>query len=206
MREESSYCDVTLASDDGHTIDAHRVILTAGSEFFGEVCRQAGPSKLFLYLKGIKRQELENVVDFLYNGQTYLAQEELNKFLESARELRVKGLESEHDERQQSDLSERETDKNEQKQIPKFKEERLIIEKDRISEKPPENLKSPQIEVNPTSQEDELVETEYEDVREDNTEKLEELDLRLENVIEMVEGKETCKVCGETGESLFAYT
>ena len=88
MREESSYCDVTLASDDGHTIDAHRVILTAGSEFFGEVCRQAGPSKLFLYLKGIKRQELENVVDFLYNGQTYLAQEELNK-LHAAKRARM---------------------------------------------------------------------------------------------------------------------
>ena len=33
LREDQDYFDVTLATDDGHTIDAHRIILIAGSNF-----------------------------------------------------------------------------------------------------------------------------------------------------------------------------
>ena len=37
---------------------------------------------------------LDNVVDFLYNGEAYVDQEELNNFLEAALELKVSGLQS----------------------------------------------------------------------------------------------------------------
>ena len=97
MRDENSHCDVTLASEDGHTVEAHRVILSAGSDFFRGVFRRAKPFNLYLYLKGIKRQELENIVDFLYKGETYLAQAELNRFLAAARELKIKGLDDDPD-------------------------------------------------------------------------------------------------------------
>merc|ERR1719186_1887879 len=48
----------------------------------------------FIYLKGIRKVELEYVVDFLYNGEAYIAQEKLNKFLETAEELKIKGLQT----------------------------------------------------------------------------------------------------------------
>ena len=93
MREENSHCDVTLASEDGHAVSAHRVILAAGSDFFRGIFKQARPKDIFLYLKGVKQQELDNILDFLYNGQAHLAQDELNNFLVIARELKIKGLE-----------------------------------------------------------------------------------------------------------------
>merc|ERR1719186_1395864 len=94
LREELNHFDVTLACDDHHQIQAHKIILSAGSKFFSDILRQTKHQSPFIYLKGIKRVELEYVVDFLYNGEVYLAQEELNKFLETAQDLQIKGLQS----------------------------------------------------------------------------------------------------------------
>merc|ERR1719186_786502 len=97
LREEQNHFDVTLATDDGHLIEAHKIILSAGSQVFDKILRQTKHSSSFLYLKGINRVELEHVIDFLYNGAAYIAQEELNKFLETAQELQVKGLQGKHE-------------------------------------------------------------------------------------------------------------
>ena len=49
-------------------------------------------------MKGISKSEIENVIDFLYNGETFVAQHKLNSFLVSAQELKVKGLQTMDDE------------------------------------------------------------------------------------------------------------
>ena len=49
------------------------------------------PSTL-LYLKGIQRLELGNIVDFIYNGEIYLPQKDLAAFLETAQDLQIKGI------------------------------------------------------------------------------------------------------------------
>ena len=94
LREVQDYFDVTLATDDGFTIGAHKIILSAGSQFFSNIFSQYKQKEQFIYMKGINRVELEYVVNFLYNGEAYVGQEELNEFLEIARELQVKGLQS----------------------------------------------------------------------------------------------------------------
>ena len=92
LREEQNHFDVTLACDDGHTIQAHKIILSAGSNLFRSILKQTNHPSPFIYLKGIDRIELEHVIDFLYNGEAYIAQNELDKFLETGKELKVKGL------------------------------------------------------------------------------------------------------------------
>ena len=72
LREERDPFDVTLASDDGHQVEAHKIILSAGSQFFSEIFRKT--KHPFIYLKGISKAELEFVVDFLYNGEANVAQ------------------------------------------------------------------------------------------------------------------------------------
>jgi len=94
LRNKESLFDVTLATDDGHQIQAHRVILSAGSDFFSDIFTKFNQSSMLIYLRGIGRKELENITDFLYNGETFVTQEELSSFLEIAQELKVKGLES----------------------------------------------------------------------------------------------------------------
>ena len=44
-----------------------------------------------LYLKGVKHKELVAVLNFMYQGEVNVAQEELNSFLAVAEELKVKG-------------------------------------------------------------------------------------------------------------------
>jgi hypothetical protein len=92
LREEERLFDVTLATDDGQHIKAHKMILAAGSDFFSDIFLKSDHSNKLIYLKGISSAELENITDFLYNGEANVAQEELAQFLETAQELQVKGL------------------------------------------------------------------------------------------------------------------
>ena len=94
LRDEERLFDVTLATDDGHHIQAHKMILSAGSHFFNDIFMKSNHTNMLIYLKGISSVELEHVADFLYNGETFITQEELKKFLETAKELQVKGLQA----------------------------------------------------------------------------------------------------------------
>jgi len=91
IREEKDFFDVTLACDDSQ-IQAHKVILSACSPFFRNVLRRNPHQHPLLYLKGVKYQDLLSVLNFMYNGEVNVAQEELNTFLSVAEDLRVKGL------------------------------------------------------------------------------------------------------------------
>jgi NAD(P)H-nitrite reductase large subunit len=94
LREDRRLFDVTLATDDGHQIQAHKMILSTGSLFFSDIFMRTDHKNMLIYMKGINKVELEQVADFLYNGEVFMAQEELNKFLETAKGLQVKGLQS----------------------------------------------------------------------------------------------------------------
>ena len=92
LREEERFFDVTLATDDGHQIQAHKMILSAGSNFFSDIFLKNNHSNMLIYLKGISSAYLQHVTDFLYNGEAFITQEELKLFIETAQELQVKGL------------------------------------------------------------------------------------------------------------------
>ena len=93
IREEQRLFDVTLATDDGQYIQAHKVILTAGSKFFSDIfLKTSHHDKMLIYLKGIRSTELVSVTDFMYNGKVVIEKENLHRFLETAKELDVKGL------------------------------------------------------------------------------------------------------------------
>ena len=86
--------DVTLATNDGHQIQDHKIILVTGSKFFSEVFSKCSQTNLLVYLKGITRTELDHILNFIYNGETFVAQGELSNFIETAQELKVRGLEA----------------------------------------------------------------------------------------------------------------
>ena len=48
LSEEHSYYDVTLATDDHYQIEAHKVILSAGSKFFNEILKNANHKNIFI--------------------------------------------------------------------------------------------------------------------------------------------------------------
>ena len=76
------YCDVTLASDDGDIFKAHKIVLSAGSTFFSDILEKVDHPNPFIFMKGIRKADLERIVNFIYTGEVCIAQEELNTFLE----------------------------------------------------------------------------------------------------------------------------
>jgi len=91
LREDKDFFDVTLACDDDQ-IQAHKVILSACSPFFRTVLKRNPHNHPLLYLKGVKYTNLIAVLNFMYHGEVNVVQEELNSFLATAEDLKVKGL------------------------------------------------------------------------------------------------------------------
>ena len=93
LREDKGLLDVTLVTDDGQHIQAHKIVLSAGSNFFRNVFLRSKQNSMLIYLKGINSVELEHLLDFIYIGETSVGQEQFKKFLETGKDLKVKGFE-----------------------------------------------------------------------------------------------------------------
>ena len=91
LREAKDFFDVTLACEDNQ-LEAHKVIISTCSPFFRNVLRRNPHQHPLLYLKGVKYRELVAVLNFMYQGEVNVAQDDLNTFLSVAEELQVKGL------------------------------------------------------------------------------------------------------------------
>ena len=86
------FSDVTLISEEGQQIDAHRVILSACSPFFKSVLSKNKHPYPMIYMRGLKSKDLVAIIDFMYTGEANIFQEDLDAFLNIAEEQRLKGL------------------------------------------------------------------------------------------------------------------
>ena len=66
LREDNDFADVTLASEDGHQVEAHKVILAASSPFFKDMLVKKKHNHPLIYMRGVKTETLMAMVDFLY--------------------------------------------------------------------------------------------------------------------------------------------
>ena len=92
LREDKELTDVTLACEDGHQIEAHKVILAAPSPFFMQLLRKNKHSHPLVFMRGVKSEDLAAIVDFLYLGEAKINHDRLDAFLALAEELKLKGL------------------------------------------------------------------------------------------------------------------
>ena len=92
MRQESNLFYVTLVSDDQKQITAHKLVLSACSEFFKNIFNSNTHSHPLIYLDGIGASELNFVLDYIYQGEVQIYQENIDRFLEIAKKLKLDGL------------------------------------------------------------------------------------------------------------------
>ena len=85
--------DVTHVCDDG-AVDAHKIILYSGSMFFRVMLNKSKHQHPLLFMKGLKINHLQNILDFIYYGQVSVAQENLKEFIDIAKEFEIQGLQS----------------------------------------------------------------------------------------------------------------
>jgi BTB/POZ domain len=83
--------DVTLACE-GHSLRAHKVILSACSTFFQELFVRHPDEHPIVILKDVKFGELRTLLEFMYKGEVSVEYEQLSTLLHTAETLRVKGL------------------------------------------------------------------------------------------------------------------
>jgi len=101
---QHDFADVTLATEDGHQVLAHKLILSSSSQFFRDILLRNPHKNPILYLLGIKRKELVQVLKYVYLGETDIEVEEVETFLNVGKQLQIKGLlhdETVHDEKDQ---------------------------------------------------------------------------------------------------------
>ena len=92
LRQEEHLFDVTLVSDDEQHIAAHKLVLSASSEFFKNIIKKATHSNPMIYLSGFKSRDLFLVMDYIYQGEVQILQTDLDRFLNVAQQLKIEGL------------------------------------------------------------------------------------------------------------------
>ena len=92
LGEDKNFTDVTLACEDGQQFEAHKVILVASSPFFKKFLEMNKHPHPLIYMRGLKSEDLQAIIDFLYCGEANVFQENLDSFLSIAEELQLNGL------------------------------------------------------------------------------------------------------------------
>ena len=92
LMENNNFADVTLICEDGEEIKAHKIILASSSLFFEKLLARSTHPYSLIYMRGVKSEILLEIINFLYNGEASILQENLMTFLSICDELKVKGL------------------------------------------------------------------------------------------------------------------
>ena len=92
LRKEEDFFDVTLISDDESKLSAHKVVLSSCSSFFKSILRVTTTSNPIIYLSGVNSQNLRFMLDYMYQGEVQIFQEQLDDFLTIAKKLKIQGL------------------------------------------------------------------------------------------------------------------
>ena len=98
LQKEEELCDVTLISDDKVSMKAHKLVLSACSEFFNDIFK----SEMFkssykcasqiLFLGGIDSKMLSAILQYIYSGETQIKSVDFDLFLDKAKMLKLVGL------------------------------------------------------------------------------------------------------------------
>ena len=92
FRNESYLHDVTLVSDDFKQIPAHKLVLSACSEYFRNILKETKQHQPLLCLDGVNSEDIRNVLDYVYDGEVRILQEDLDRFLNIAQKFKLEGL------------------------------------------------------------------------------------------------------------------
>ena len=92
LATEGHFTDVTLVSDDQIQMPAHKIVLSACSPVLKSLLLNNPHSHPLLYLRGIKQQQLQYILQFMYFGEATIHQNRINEFMDVALDLEVKEL------------------------------------------------------------------------------------------------------------------
>ena len=95
LRKEEDFFDITLVGDDCKPVTAHKLVLSTSSEYFKMVFsnnKKHFQSHALICLEGLNQSDLNNVLDYIYNGELQIYQHDLDRFLQISERLKLEGL------------------------------------------------------------------------------------------------------------------
>ena len=95
LRKEEDFFDITLVGDDFKHVTAHKLVLSASSEYFKKVFsnnKKYFQSHALICLEGLNQSDLNNILDYIYHGEIQIYQHDLDRFLGIAERLKLEGL------------------------------------------------------------------------------------------------------------------
>ena len=76
LQQEKDFCDMTLGCN-GRRIYAHKAIISACSPVLRNILKQNLEKAPFIYLRGIKKTNLNNLLNFMYQGEVKVFEKDL---------------------------------------------------------------------------------------------------------------------------------
>ena len=92
MLTDKHFADVTFATEGFKYIRAHKVIICAFSSVFKEILMNNSHELPCIYLKGVKHDHLQAIINYIYLGETKVGLEDVTEVLNLASELKIVGL------------------------------------------------------------------------------------------------------------------
>ena len=92
LRGETQLFDVTLVGQDQEKVSAHRLVLSACSEFFKNIFYSNTHSHPMLYLDGMDSSDINLMLDYIYQGEIQIQHDHLDRFLEISNKFKLEGL------------------------------------------------------------------------------------------------------------------
>ena len=92
LRDEKDFFDVTLVTDDLQQFETHKIVLSACSNFFKPILKANVHAHPLIYLSGVDSSNLQLILNYIYEGEVQLYQEQLDLFLDVAHKLQISGI------------------------------------------------------------------------------------------------------------------
>ena len=177
LRNEDYLHDVTIVTDDNDQIAAHKLVLSACSEYFKNIFKRNKHPNPLLCLEGLSSKDVRNMMDYIYNGEVQIFQEDLDRFLNVAQRLKLEGLLSEPDPEEDQD------EEAGNKEAEHFDHEEIL------------NRESTRENVNKKPSEPRVIAKVNSDISPNN---ISEINEQIEQyVVKNLDGTNSCKICGQ---------
>jgi hypothetical protein len=91
LLENEDLVDVTLAVE-GNYLKAHKMVLSVCSPYFRELFKMNPCKHPIVFMKDVSYIAMSDLLQFMYQGEVQVSQENLTTFIKTAEALQIKGL------------------------------------------------------------------------------------------------------------------
>lgn len=91
LLQSESFVDVTLSCE-GHSIKAHKMVLSACSPYFQALFYDNPCQHPIIIMRDVSWSDLKALVEFMYKGEINVCQDQINPLLKVAETLKIRGL------------------------------------------------------------------------------------------------------------------